>query len=336
MIVGSSDIASKQIPFITMMLILANVCMFTKSYMLEVQAARESQANYMDVIKGNDYSTENEDAAIEFFDQYGFQMSDFENGEYYSLLSHMFVHGGIMHLLGNMLALWAFAVTLEELYGMGVFTGVYFVCGLAACLSQGLYDMNATIPMVGASGAIAGILGAYCITFGSRAKVKFLYYFLGFHIIEIPASLFAVLWIGLQVVCFSTGGGTSGGVAIVAHLGGCGAGLALGYFFKSEVEARVDTDREGNLVIASAKPKPVSEAKLLEDILECQPFTQVVATLGDTNIACPKCGTTLDMHHPVGERLVRCHNDACIHMTYVDGYLLASQMHEAQTETQTV
>lgn len=329
MIVGSSEVVSKQIPIITIMLIFANICMFTKSYMLECQAAHEHRQNFMIQFDGASYesgSTEKGDAANEFFDKYGFQMNDFKEQTYYSVISHMFVHGGIMHILGNMLALWAFAVTLEEIYGMGIFTGVYFICGLAACMTQGLCDMDSTVPMVGASGAVAGILGAYCITFGAAAKVKFLILFFGAHIVEIPASVFAILWISMQALAFANGGASGGGVAIAAHLGGCGAGLAIGYFLKSEVESRFETDNKGVIIIASAKDTGPTEAQILDDILACQPFNEVIETLSDSEIACPRCGANLDMSSPVGDRLVRCHSDQCSHMTYVDGNLLVANM----------
>ena len=247
MIVGSSDVASKQIPIMTIVLILVNIAMFARSYSLECLAARDQQRNAMEVIRGNDYSSENTEAATEFFDDFGFQWSDLSDGNYKSLLTHMFVHGGIFHLLGNMLALWAFAVVLEEVFGSCMFTCFYFVCGLAACLIQGLCAMESTIPMIGASGAIAGVLGAYIVILGAKASVKLMIYCYGIHIIQIPAPLFGLLWLGSQCYGLSEVGVSGGGVALAAHVGGFAAGAMIAWCLKSDYADRITADKSGEL-----------------------------------------------------------------------------------------
>jgi membrane associated rhomboid family serine protease len=141
-----------------------------------------------------------------------------------TLLSSMFMHGGWLHLLGNMLYLWIFGDQIEDLLGHAKFSIFYLGCGIVAALAQILIDPDSRIPTLGASGAIAGVLGAYIVKF-PRNRVRLLSYF---GIVHVPALLALGVWIAIQV--FGHVGvmaGQSSGVAYMAHIGGFVAGVLL-------------------------------------------------------------------------------------------------------------
>jgi membrane associated rhomboid family serine protease len=137
------------------------------------------------------------------------------------------MHAGWLHLLGNMLYLWIFGDNVEDRMGHAKFLIFYLLCGLAATLAQVLFDANSNIPNLGASGAIAGVLGAYLIMFpGGRVRVM-----MGRAIVPMPALVVIGFWALLQI--FGSFGQTAetGGVAYMAHIGGFVAGLVLVMLF---------------------------------------------------------------------------------------------------------
>jgi len=140
-----------------------------------------------------------------------------------TLLTSMFVHGSLFHLFGNMLYLWIFGNNIEDRLGPIRFSLFYLVCGVIAALTHILFQPGSRIPMIGASGAIAGVLGAYWTLF-PRARVK-VFIFLIFYIdvVAIPAGIVLGLWFLLQLLNVGIGGG----VAWFAHVGGFLAGLLL-------------------------------------------------------------------------------------------------------------
>jgi membrane associated rhomboid family serine protease len=142
----------------------------------------------------------------------------------------MFMHAGWVHLLGNMLYLWIFGDNVEDRLGHGVFAVFYFLCGLGATFAQLAVSIGSSIPNLGASGAIAGVLGAYLLMF-PRGRVNVL---MGRAIVAMPALVVLGLWILLQIFS-SVGSFTAstqtegGGVAYMAHIGGFVTGLILSY-----------------------------------------------------------------------------------------------------------
>ncbi len=151
------------------------------------------------------------------------------SGESLTVLSSMFVHGGWMHLLGNMLYLWIFGDNIEDRLGHGRFLLFYLIGGLAAAGAQVAVSPNSTVPMVGASGAIAAVLGAYLIEY-PRARVRSLI-FLGYFIrlVNVPALIVLGMWFVLQFFdgFLSLSAAAVGGVAYFAHIGGFVAGVLL-------------------------------------------------------------------------------------------------------------
>ena len=149
-----------------------------------------------------------------------------------TVFTSMFMHGGWMHLIGNMLYLWVFGDNVEDAMGHGRFVAFYLLCGVAAVLAQALPDPSSTIPMVGASGAISGVLGAYLLLYPhARVLVAIP---LGFylHTMRIPAGLVLLLWFGLQLLSSAMAQPGQGGVAFRAHIGGFIAGMILIAIFK--------------------------------------------------------------------------------------------------------
>src|SRR5215203_1990040 len=142
---------------------------------------------------------------------------------YFNFLSSMFMHGSIAHLFGNMLFLWIFGDNLENLLGHVRYAIFYIACGFAAALAQVVMDTDSIIPMLGASGAISGVLGGYVLLFPKREVRALIFNFLT----TVPAFVAIGIWILYQIVLgYMTPAGT-GGVAYAAHIGGFIAGVAL-------------------------------------------------------------------------------------------------------------
>jgi membrane associated rhomboid family serine protease len=151
-------------------------------------------------------------------------------GDFITVFTSMFMHGGWLHLGGNMLYLWIFGDNVEDRFGHAKFALFYLLCGIAATFAQVAVNAGSNIPNLGASGAIAGVLGAYLILF-PRGQVKVL---MGRGVVPMPALIVIGLWIVLQ---FINGAGAitqsaeTGGVAYMAHIGGFVAGLVLTFLF---------------------------------------------------------------------------------------------------------
>ena len=144
-----------------------------------------------------------------------------------TIFTSMFLHGGFLHLAGNMLYLWIFGNNIEDVLGKIRFLIFYFLCGIVAAFGQIMQDPDSTIPMVGASGAISGVLGAYLLLF-PHARVLVLVP-MGFfmQMMKIPAGLVLGLWFVLQLVSSALTSSAGGGVAWFAHIGGFIAGMLL-------------------------------------------------------------------------------------------------------------
>jgi membrane associated rhomboid family serine protease len=157
-----------------------------------------------------------------------------------TLFTAMFMHAGWVHLGGNMLYLWIFGDNVEDRFGHAKFAIFYLLCGLAATFAQLAFNLKSTVPNLGASGAIAGVLGAYILLF-PKGKVRVLQ---GQGVVQVPALLAIGLWIVLQ---FFSGIGSiantadTGGVAYMAHIGGFVAGFVLTFLFRGRGGAQVSS-----------------------------------------------------------------------------------------------
>lgn len=197
---------SERTPFVTYFLIAINVLVFLSYWPL----------------------FNNEPALAAFFDVWAMRPVEITSGaEPYTLVTSMFLHGGIMHLAGNMLFLWVFGDNLEDQMGHMPFLAFYLASGIGAAFGQIIADPASPIPMVGASGAIAGVMGGYLLLF-PRAKVDLLIIIIVFFkIIPIPAWVMLGLWFAFQLFNGVVTATDGGGVAYWAHAGGFVVGAVL-------------------------------------------------------------------------------------------------------------
>ena len=149
------------------------------------------------------------------------------NGNYLTIVTSMFMHGGWMHLIGNMWFLWVFGDNVEDAMGPARFIVFYLLCGLAAAAAQTATAPASNIPMVGASGAIGGVMGAYALLF-PRARILCLFFITT---VSVPAMLMLGYWVVLQFIG-SLLDDSEGGVAFWAHIGGFAAGGILIWVFR--------------------------------------------------------------------------------------------------------
>lgn len=166
-----------------------------------------------------------------FITRYGLVPAHFRPA---TLLTSLFLHGGWTHIIGNMLFLWAFGKSLEDAMGHTKFLMFYLICGIAAGITHVVFNLYTTLPTVGASGAIAGVMGAYLVKF-PRARIHtLLFFFIFFTTTDIPAFLILIYWFITQL--FSEYGAITqthvmnGGVAYAAHIGGFVTGMILVQF----------------------------------------------------------------------------------------------------------
>jgi membrane associated rhomboid family serine protease len=207
-------IPSRTIPVVTIGLIVVNVLVF----LFEL-----SLGNSLDL----------------FLYSYGLIPAEFSIA---TLLTSMFLHGGFAHVAGNMLFLWIFGDNVEDRMGHGRFLLFYLLCGAAAALAQTLMLPESRLPMVGASGAVAGVMGAYFVLYPRSLIVTFVF----FTFVEVPAILFLGLWFlvqflnGVGSVAASATSATTGGIAFWAHVAGFAAGAAGVFAFRRPERQRVE------------------------------------------------------------------------------------------------
>lgn len=169
---------------------------------------------------------------VRYFGITPFKLINNTNDQWFTVLSSMFVHGNLTHLAGNMVYLWIFGDNIEDSFGKIRFILFYLLCGVAAVFSQILYDPNSLTPMIGASGAIAGVLGAYLILY-PRAKIwVFMWIVFIVRLITVPAFIVLGIWMFLQLINVIDQG--TSGVAYSAHIGGFIAGMILAPLLKKK------------------------------------------------------------------------------------------------------
>ena len=150
---------------------------------------------------------------------------------YLTIITSMFMHGGWMHLIGNMLYMWIFADNIEDDLGKTKFIIFYLAAGAAAALTQVYLNVNSTVPMVGASGAISGVLGAYLIRYPRNKVLVLIPLGIFTQLLKIPALFVLGFWFILQFVSSVGSSSEGGGVAYGAHIGGFVFGAAVMFFF---------------------------------------------------------------------------------------------------------
>ena len=203
--IGDDDSAERTVPVVTYALIALNVLVF-----------------FLELSGGEPF--------IERWSVVPRRLTQNPGGDFITVFTSMFMHGGWLHLAGNMLYLWIFGDNVEDRFGHAKFTLFYLICGIAATFAQVAVSAGSNVPNLGASGAIAGVLGAYLILF-PRGQVRVL---MGRGVVPMPALVVIGMWIVLQFingVGSITQSAETGGVAYMAHIGGFVAGLALTFLF---------------------------------------------------------------------------------------------------------
>ncbi len=200
---------TRRFPLVTVILIVLNVIVFVFELMLPSESMLDSFAYTWGLVP--------------------YELMQLDPWAIITVFTSMFLHGGFMHLASNMLYLWIFGDNIEFALGSFRFIIFYLLCGIGAALGQVLINPSSTVPMIGASGAVSGVLGAYLLLY-PRAEVETLV-FLGYFVrlIRLPALVVLGLWIFLQLSSglLSLGMEATGGVAFFAHIGGFLSGLAL-------------------------------------------------------------------------------------------------------------
>lgn len=197
---------SERVPYVTLILIALNVAIFLAGLVL----------------------LQSERALSQFYFDYALLPVRLANGENPGgLVTSIFLHGGIMHLAGNMLFLWIFGDNLEDRMGHLPFLAFYLACGIGASFIQFIADPYSTVPVIGASGAIAGVMGGYLLLFPKARVDIFIFFVVFFRILPIPAWIMLVLWFGLQLFNGFSVDTSMGGVAYWAHAGG----FVIGFVF---------------------------------------------------------------------------------------------------------
>jgi membrane associated rhomboid family serine protease len=231
------DIPSRGFPFFTALLIAANVAAFL--YQLSLEMGPTGQA------RGAATAIVMEFGAVPCR-LTGLCPGDDFPAPLLTIFTSMFLHGGLFHIAGNMLYLWIFGDNVEDTLGHGRFLGFYLASGVAAALTQTLVGPSSSIPMIGASGAVSGVLGAYLLLFPRAGVLTLLVFGFFIRIVRIPALIVLGFWIVVQflngIVTFGTSavrGEPPGGVAFFAHIGGFLAGIILLYVLRPRRSLRL-------------------------------------------------------------------------------------------------
>jgi len=196
------DNARHHFPVVTISLIAANVIIFIYQSLLPATQVGEFILDF---------------GAVPYYITNGSHLG--------TIFSSMFLHGGLMHLGGNMLYLFIFGDNIESVLGSLRYLLFYLLCGVAAFASHYLFDLSSQVPMIGASGAISGVLGAYAVRFPHARVSVLLPMIIIWQVITIPAVLVLGFWFVMQLFSGATGSAQSGGVAWLAHVGGFVAGV---------------------------------------------------------------------------------------------------------------
>jgi membrane associated rhomboid family serine protease len=297
------DIQKRIFPAVGVFLIVANVLVYVHSAKLWEDSMPKEIT--LQVIRDFDIT---KTTWYKFTVQWGLVPADVARGKTIGVATHMFLHGDFMHLLGNMVVLWAFVGTLENALGSAKFLAFYLVWGLAAGLSHLACMWGDKLPMIGASGAVAGMIGGYFVLFGALSKIRTIVFLPRPVKINFPAGLYVVIWLAFQFAGMEQGGAH---VAYYAHLGGALAGAGTMYFFRGAVHSRLKLNAQGQVEFKDEPPPVLYSAGVAEGAVAVA-APVVVHQL--TN--CPHCGTMLQDSHKVAERLWRCPALNCQRLVY--------------------
>jgi membrane associated rhomboid family serine protease len=301
------DIQKRMFPAIGVFLIVANVLVHVHTMKLwEESIPKEITVKTMrdfDITKTTWYR---------FTARWGLVPADVAKGKTIGLATHMFLHGDLLHLIGNMIVLWAFVGTLENSLGALKFLAFYLLWGLLAGLSHLAGAWGDSLPMIGASGAVAGMIGGYFVLFGALSKIRTIIFIPKPIKVNFPAGLYVMIWLAFQFLGMEESSNNGGPhVAYYAHLGGALAGAASMYFYRGAVHARMKLNQQGQLEFKD-EPPPLIAADAGAD----GAVPVAARVFRPKRTTCPHCGTILQDGHRVAERLWRCPSYSCQRLVY--------------------
>lgn len=298
------------LPIATVLLIFINIAAFVVTSKMELTGS-----NLIDT--GAPGQAQQVLQVKEFYSTWGCVPNLLGEGQVIGVLTHMFLHASLLHLIGNMVILWVFGQSLETALGGLTFVVMYVFWGAIACVTHAAMDFESEIFMIGASGAIAGVMGGYMTLFGYQAKIKMLF-LLGFFPFTffIPAGLFGFMWIMQQMYNASLDvEGSLSGVAWMAHVGGFMIGLATIWVFRNQTDQVVVSS--GNRVYFGKRDEV--EAAQSED-----PEAALNIDLDDESSIidlqprpCQYCGIQVGKENLISERLLRCPGRGCGQLIYL-------------------
>lgn len=286
------DVQNRNLPLVGTFLLMSNLLVFAYEYRLFMDAAE----------------TRSDVAVHRFVMDWGLVPELLEEGEIHGLFTYMFLHGDLMHFIGNMIVLWAFVRTLENALGSFSFLGMYLIWGVISGICHAVMTTKPDLPMIGASGAISGMVGAYLVGFGFRTNIKTLVWIVYPRTYQIPALAYIGMWLCTQLMGVADEArGQSAGVAWWAHLGGFGAGAFCMMMCRGKTQQKLVMNEEGELQFVAAEAASVRRAVVAP------------APLGAVHAldACPHCHTPFGQDDRISGSLLQCRNPDCKRLTYL-------------------
>lgn len=244
-------------------------------------------------------------AAQQFVEKWGLVPKDVAQGRYVGPVTYIFLHGDLLHIIGNLAVLWAFATSLENYLGAGKLLLLFLLWGVCGGLAHAGMHWGSSVPLVGASGAIAGMIGAYWLAFGGLTKIKTLFWFFGFRTLMIPTPFYVVVWLATQFAGAAESK-TPAGIAWYCHLGGFAAGILTTLPFRHRSASVMTLDQKGRVRFED-RPTEARGAEPLPEVT-----------------ACPFCHTPLAGLEQAAASFVRCPNERCQRLVFLDPELSAS------------
>lgn len=251
----------------------------------------------------------------EFVEEWALKPHEFEEGRTETLVSHMFMHADLWHFLGNMFTLWIFLSSVEAGMGGMLFLTMYLLSGLAGGALHCYMNPGSTVPMLGASGAISGVIGAYFVAFGALARIKMAWnggFLTGWRWInfQLPAGMYVFFWLIIPQIAGmeAEAQGQQTGVAWFAHIGGMAAGGFIMLIFRGYVHSRLSYTRDGLIVVGESADLELERKQIASgQVTIAKPAAD----------ACTYCSTPLAEGLEMSDSLVRCGNPTCRRLNYL-------------------
>ncbi|HEX3655743.1 MAG TPA: rhomboid family intramembrane serine protease [Pirellulales bacterium] len=240
----------------------------------------------------------------QFVKTWGLVPKDLTKGRYVGLVSHIFLHGDFWHIAGNLIVLWAFANSLENHLGAAKLLMFFLLWGIAGGLAHAAMQWGQSLPLIGASGAIAGMIGAYWMAFGGLTKIKTIFWFFRPHVVMIPTPVFVFIWVMMQFMGASESKSGPGGIAWFCHLGGFLAGACTIFPFRNRTAKAMSLDGQGRVRFED-RPTEADDAD--------EPLPAVEE--------CPFCHTALEPIDDPSASFVRCPSPKCQRLVFLDPQL---------------